>query len=210
MAHIIWGWYSGLCWEVWEGVMVSPPVTDNPGGNAKLRFFYQNKARSGGQVTLEVYCKKETSKEWIPLQVLDAITGTWTKQEVDLPVSTERLQVIFLAKTEGACGAFVDDVSILKPKRATRLKLQANRPVAKSARGRDVCGCLCPFRLSCPSMLGMATGYCPVVTKQGNRRSVCRPASMWCESGSTFRKSGFITESDSRRWQDISILVLCH
>ena len=100
-----------------EGIMMSPPVTDNPDGNAKLHFFYQNKARSGGQVTLEVYCKKETSKEWIPLQVLDAITGTWTKQEVDLPVSTERLQVIFLAKTEGACGAFVDDVSVLKPEK---------------------------------------------------------------------------------------------
>ena len=103
--------------------MVSPPVTDNPDGNAKLCFFYQNKARSGGQVTLEVYCKKETSKEWIPLQVLDAITGTWTKQEVDLPVSTERLQVIFLAKTEGACGAFVDDVSILKPRKGDALEV---------------------------------------------------------------------------------------
>lgn len=41
-----------------EGVMMSPPVTANPDGNAKLRF-YQNKARSGGQVTLEVYCKRK-------------------------------------------------------------------------------------------------------------------------------------------------------
>lgn len=193
----------------WEGVMVSPLVTDNPDGNAKLRFFYQNKARSGGLVTLEVYCKKETSKEWIPLQVLDAITGTWTKQEVDLPVSTERLQVIFLAKTEGACGAFVDDVSILKPKKGDALEV-ASKPAGCQIGVRDVCGCLCPFRLSCPSMLGMAAGYCPVVTKQGNRRSVCRPASMWYESGSTFRKFGFIIESGHPTATGHSILVLCH
>ena len=171
--------------------MVSPPVTDNPDGNAKLCFFYQNKARSGGQVTLEVYCKKETSKEWIPLQVLDAITGTWTKQEVDLPVSTERLQVIFLAKTEGACGAFVDDVSILKPRKGDALEV-ASKPVGCQIGVRE--GCLWAS-LSVPSMLGMAAGYCPVITKQGSRRSVCHPASMWCESGSTFRKFGFIIES---------------
>lgn len=30
---------------------------------------------------------------------------------------------------------------------------------------------------------------------QGSRRSVYRPASMWCESGRTFRRSGFIIES---------------
>lgn len=133
------------------GVMVSPPVTDNPGGNAKLRFFYQNKARSGGQVTLEVYCKKETSKEWIPLQVLDAITGTWTKQEVDLPVSTERLQVIFLAKTEGACGAFVDDVSILKPKKGDALEV-ASKPAGCQIGARE--GCLW-VSLSVPSVLSV-------------------------------------------------------
>lgn len=131
--------------------MVSPPVTDNPGGNAKLRFFYQNKARSGGQVTLEVYCKKETSKEWIPLQVLDAITGTWTKQEVDLPVSTERLQVIFLAKTEGACGAFVDDVSILKPKKGDALEV-ASKPAGCQIGARE--GCLW-VSLSVPSVLSV-------------------------------------------------------
>ena len=133
------------------GVMVSPPVTDNPDGNAKLRFFYQNKARSGGQVTLEVYCKKETSKEWIPLQVLDAITGTWTKQEVDLPVSTERLQVIFLAKTEGACGAFVDDVSILKPEKGDALEV-ASKPAGCQIGVRE--GCLW-VSLSVPSVLSV-------------------------------------------------------
>ena len=170
-----------------EGIMMSPPVTDNPDGNAKLRFFYQNKVRSGGRVVLEVYCKKETSKEWIPLLVLDAITNTWTKQEVDLPVSAERLQVIFLAKTEGACGAFVDDVSILKPRKGDALEV-ASKPVGCQIGVREGC---CPSRLSCPSMLGMVVGYCPVVTKQGSRRSVCRPASMWCESGNTFGRFGF-------------------
>ena len=120
-----------------EGIMMSPPVTDNPDGNAKLRFFYQNKVRSGGRV-------------------VDAITNTWTKQEVDLPVSAELLQVIFLAKTEGACGSFVDDVSVLKPEKGDALEV-ASKPAGCQIGVRE--GCLW-VSLSVPSDLFAVRHLC--------------------------------------------------
>lgn len=70
---------------------------------------------------------------------------------MDLPVSTERLQVIFLAKTEGACGAFVDDVSILKPRKGDALEV-ASKPVGCQIGVRE--GCLWAS-LSVPSVLSV-------------------------------------------------------
>ena len=69
----------------------------------------------------------------------------------DLPVSTERLQVIFLAKTEGACGAFVDDVSILKPRKGDALEV-ASKPAGCQIGVRE--GCLW-VSLSVPSVLSV-------------------------------------------------------
>lgn len=126
-----------------KGAMVSPPITDNSNEDAKLLFYYQNKTRLNGQVTLEIFCKEETADEWTPLLSLDKTTNGWEKQETDLPSSNERLQIMFLASTKGTSGVYVDNISILKPSNTNSVLSQKKNAEKKiNIRNKSVSICI--------------------------------------------------------------------
>ena len=100
----------------WNGTqttkLVTVPMDLSAISDAKLKFSYAQKAKSGRQDNLKVYYKTSSNDSWTLLSSYTSNTSTWTEVTIDLPEASENYYLAFEAVLKGGYGVCLDNIEV--------------------------------------------------------------------------------------------------